>query len=386
MSMRLSRSIVGEAEAEAVRRVIVDDGYLGMGETTRRFEGEIALYLGVEPWQITSVNSGTAALHLAVQAVRTDAARSGVLDKMDGPPRILVPSLTFVSTFQAITAGGCQPVACDVLTETGTLDLEDAAKRLSPNVVAVMHVDYASNPWKIDKVYEFARERGLRVIDDAAHAFGCRSRGRKIGSFGDLVCFSFDGIKNITCGEGGCVVSFREEDSRLIGDARLLGVEGDTAKRFAGERSWDPDVKNQGWRYHLSNIMAAVGSVQLKRLEKEFIPARRRLWEVYKRNLDQDRGIRLLRTDPEDYIVPHIMPVRILDGWRKKVADALDKAAIPYGTHYKPNHLLTYFGGGEISLPNTEKLYGELITLPLHPGLTDEDVEFVCETIKNVLN
>ena len=383
--MRLSRSIVGEAEAEAVRRVIVEEGYLGMGSETKKFEESVARYLGVEPWQTISVNSGTAALHLAVQAVYIDAERQGRLKDIAGAPQILAPSLTFVSSFQAILAGGCRPVPCDVSLETGTLDLADAAKRMTPNVIGVMHVDYASNPWRIDRVYEFARERGVRVIDDAAHAFGCRFHGRKIGSFGDLVCFSFDGIKNITCGEGGCVVSFSESDSRLIGDSRLLGVEGDTAKRFAGARSWDPDVKYQGYRYHLSNIMAAIGLVQLERLEKEFIPARRRLYEVYRNELASVPHIRLLKTDPEDYIVPHIMPVRIMDDRRSEVVAALDRAEIQHGTHYKPNHLLTLFGGGETKLPNTERLYGELVTLPLHPGLSDEDVARVCETIKKAL-
>ena len=121
MSMRLSRSIVGEAEAEAVRRVIVEDGYLGMGHETCLFEQELAAYLGVAPEQVVTTNTGTAALTLAVDAIAPrDAARK---------PQILVPSLTFVASFQAIEAAGCEPVACDVLAETGTIDLKDAARR-----------------------------------------------------------------------------------------------------------------------------------------------------------------------------------------------------------------------------------------------------------------
>ena len=124
MSMRLSRSIVGEAEAEAVRRVIVEDGYLGMGHETCLFEQELAAYLGVAPEQVVTTNTGTAALTLAVDAIAPrDAARK---------PQILVPSLTFVASFQAIEAAGCEPVACDVLAETGTIDLKDAARRITP--------------------------------------------------------------------------------------------------------------------------------------------------------------------------------------------------------------------------------------------------------------
>lgn len=376
MNMRLSRSIVGKAEADAVSRVICEDGYLGMGASTRKFEEETAFYLGVENWQVISVNSGTAALHLAVDAIkaqRGDTARQA---------KILVPSLTFVSSFQAIAAAGCQPVACDVLLDTGTLDLDDAEKRMDDHVIGVMHVDYASNPWHLDDVYKFAARHGIRVVDDAAHAFGCRHHGRKVGSFGDLVCFSFDGIKNITCGEGGCIVAFDRESADIMADARLLGVRGDSAKRFAGARSWDPDVTRQGWRYHMSNIMAAIGSVQLKRLECEFIPARRHLYGLYADRLQNIPGIVMFKTDPEDFIVPHILPVRVTGGRREQIVDALAAAGIPTGMHYKPNHLLTLFGKGAESLPNAELLYSQLVTLPLHPGLSEADVDMVCNVLE----
>ena len=287
MSMRLSRSIVGEAAADAVRRVIVEDGYLGMGHETCLFEQELAAYLGVAPEQVVTTNTGTAALTLAVDAIAPrDAARK---------PQILVPALTFVASFQAIEAAGCEPVACDVLAETGTIDLKDAARRTTPDTLAIMPVHYASNPWHLDEVHAFAREHGLRVIEDAAHAFGCLHHGRKIGSFGDVVCFSFDGIKNITSGEGGCAVFFNATEAGYAADARLLSVEGDTRSRFAGTRTWDPDVKRIGWRFHMSNIMAAIGRVQLSRLDGEFIPARRALGDIYRKRLEGLAGLRLLR-------------------------------------------------------------------------------------------
>lgn len=377
--MQLSRSIVGQAEADAVAAVIKEDGYLGMGRATRDFETDIAAYLGVDARNVISVNSGTAALHVAVETILAS------LDKPPTRPKVLVPSLTFVASFQAIRAAGCEPVACDVLENTGTISLADAETRLTEDVIALMHVDYASNPWRLEEVYAFAARNGIRMIDDAAHAFGCRHHGRKIGSFGDLVCFSFDGIKNITCGEGGCIIAFDPKSAQIAADKRLLGVEGDTAKRFAGARSWDPDVKFQGWRYHMSNIMAAIGRVQLSRLENEFIPARRHLYEIYRKTLAGAPRLALLETDPQDYIVPHIMPVRILEGRRDAVAEALADADIPTGMHYKPNHLLTLFGGGAVSLPGAEQLYSELLTLPLHPGLGDADIAKVCQTVLNAL-
>ena len=187
--MRLSRSIVGQEEAKAVSRVLLEDGYLGMGSETKLFEEDLAAFLEVEREQVITTNSGTAALHLACDAIRACSR------KTSGTPEILVPSLTFVASFQAISAAGCKPVACDVLANTGTLDLEDARARITENTIAVMFVDYASNPWHLHEVYNFAKENGLRVVEDAAHAFGCRHHGKRIGSFGDIVCFSFDGIK-----------------------------------------------------------------------------------------------------------------------------------------------------------------------------------------------
>ena len=379
-AMRLSRSIVGEAEARAVARVLLEDGYLGMGAEVRRFEEELAAYLGVKPAQVVTTNSGTAALHLAVDAVAAGCAVKDVR------PEVLVPSLTFVASFQAISAAGCRPVACDALPETGTLDLEDAARRLTPRTIAVMPVHYASNPWQLEEVYAFARRHGLRVIEDAAHAFGCLRHGRKIGSFGDVVCFSFDGIKNITCGEGGCLVSFDPEVVRLASDARLLSVENDAQKRFSGTRSWDPDVKRQGWRYHMSNIMAAVGRVQLGRLDKEFAPARRDLAALYAQRLSPLKGLHLFATDPQDYIVPHILPVCVREGRKDQVVRVLADRGIPTGVHYKPNHLLSFFGGGKPSLPVTEALYSQILTVPLHPGLSRADVEHVCDALAAALD
>lgn len=371
MSMRLSRSIVGEAEAAAVHRVICEDGYLGIGSEVQRFEAEVAAYLGVPPEWVVSVNTGTAALHLAVEAALGHGSGA----------EVLVPSLTFVASFQAIGAAGAVPVACDARLDTATIDLEDAEKRLTPRTKAIMPVHYASNPVNLDGVYDFARRHGLRVIEDAAHAFGCLYKGRKIGSFGDVACFSFDGIKNITCGEGGCIVTSDQAVADAARDARLLSVEKDTEKRFSGRRSWEFDVERQGWRYHMSNIMAAIGRVQLSRLDGEFAPKRRELAALYHDRLSAVSGVALLEAEPEAWIIPHIFPVRILNGLKRRVIDALDAEGIPTGQHYKPNHLLSLYGGGEVSLPVTERLHEELLTLPLHPGLSREDVEAVCAGI-----
>lgn len=366
--LRLSRSIVGEAEAAAVSRVIIESGYLGMGEEVRLFEEEVAAYLGVPTAWVMAVNTGTAALHLAMESA------------LEPGSEVLIPSLTFVASFQAALGAGCVPVPCDVDPATGLLDLNDAAKRITPATRAVMPVHYASNPALLDTVYDFAAAHGLRVIEDAAHAFGSTHAGRKVGSCGDIVCFSFDGIKNITCGEGGAVVTADQAVARRVRDARLLSVENDTEKRYTGSRSWDFDVKRRGFRYHMSNLMAAVGRVQLTRLESEFIPARQRLVRIYHDRLKETPGLALLKMDIST-VVAHIYPVRILNGRRTALIARLQEQGIPTGIHYKPNHLLSLFGNGCETIPQAEALGNELTTLPLHPGLSDADVHYICDAV-----
>jgi dTDP-4-amino-4,6-dideoxygalactose transaminase len=369
--VRLSRSIVGRAEADAAARVIVEDGYLGMGAEVARFEGDLAAYLGVDAAHVSCVSSGTAAVQLAVEAV------------VQPGDEVLVQSLTFVATFQAIAAAGAVPVACEVTADTVSIDLEDAARRCTSRTRAIMPVHYASNPGDLDAVYRFAGERGLRVIEDAAHAFGCTYRGKRIGSAADVACFSFDGIKNITTGEGGAVVTSDPTVGARVRDARLLGVEKDSDKRYRGQRSWDFDVSRPGHRYHMSNIFAAIGRVQLARLDREFAPARIALALRYRTGLEGATGVTFFNTDL-GAVVPHIQPVRIMDGRRDAVRAALEDARIQTGIHYKPNHLLTLFGGGTPRLPVTEQLYEEILSLPLHPGVTFDDVDRVCGIVRTV--
>jgi dTDP-4-amino-4,6-dideoxygalactose transaminase len=370
--IRLSRSIVGNSEIEAVSKVL-ENGYLGMGAECQAFEQELSAYLGGDR-QVVCVNTGTAALHLALQAFKVTAG-----------DEVLVPSLTYVASFQAISACGATPVACDVRAETGLLDLDDATRRVTPRTKVLMLVHYASYPGDLNAAYTFAKRHRLRVVEDAAHAFGCEYAGKKIGDFGDVVCFSFDGIKNITSGEGGAVVTADQEVIARVQDARLLGVVKDSEKRYSGERSWEFDVTEQGWRYHMSDLMAAIGRTQLNRFESEFKPKRMALARRYRELLEGLGGVRMFKTDLET-VVPHILPIRILGGQREKVTRALSSKGIQSGLHYKPNHLLTKFGAGGIALPVVERLYKELLTLPLHPGVSIDEVDRIVDVVRNALN
>ena len=371
--MRLSRSIVGQQEAEALSEVILKDGYLGMGNQVAIFEKEIASFLNVPKEWVICVSSGTAALQLGVQAV------------IEPRDEVLVQSLTFISSYQAISATGAKPISCEVKPENITIDLLDAKNRLTQKTRAIMPVHYASNPGNLNEIYDFAQKHKLRVVEDAAHAFGCTYKEKRIGSFGDIVCFSFDGIKNITSGEGGAIVTKDSDVAKYIRDTRLLGVENDTEKRLANERSWEFDVTNQGYRYHMNNLSAAIGRVQLTRLTEEFAPKRIELANIYRNNLAHTPGIQLLNTELGP-IIPHIQPIRVLNGRRDKLRLTLENLGIQTGIHYKPNHLLSFYCRENESLPICEQLYKELLSLPLHPGLTRNDIKQVCDTVIEFMN
>jgi dTDP-4-amino-4,6-dideoxygalactose transaminase len=364
--IRLSKSTITDDEKRAVMGVL-DREYLGMGDEVHQFEQKLSEFFGRPA--ICVVN-GTASLHLACQAV---GLKSG--------DEVLVQSLTYIASFQAISATGARPVSCDIDHNSLTFNWRDAEKRLTENTKAIMPVHYAGGVGDIEGIYSFAKHNGLRVIEDAAHAFGSTHNGIRVGGFGDVACFSFDGIKNITSGEGGCIVTDDISVIEKVRDARLLGVEHDTSRRYAGERSWEFDVSAQGWRYHMSNIMAAIGMEQFKRfpvlMQKRQLLARR-----YDKLLAANSAITFIKHDYNN-IVPHIYVVRVkglID--REALRAAMHDVGIQTGVHYKPNHLLSMYNTLYVpSLGVTESIYPTLITLPLHADMSVSDVDFVCDKL-----
>ncbi len=366
--IRLSKSTITQLDKDAVMGVL-DREFLGMGQEVQLFEQRLSDYLG-RP--VVCVVNGTAALQLACQA-------AGI-----GPgDEVLVQSLTYVASFQAISATGATPIACEVDPNTLTLDCADALSKITAKTKAIMPVHYAGNVGDLDAIYALAAKHDLRVIEDAAHAFGTVHQGQKVGSFGDICCFSFDGIKNLTSGEGGCIVTDDESVIKMIQDARLLGVEKDTEKRYSGERSWTFDVSQQGWRYHMSNMMAALGLSQLARFDAAG-QKRQMLASRYQYNLANATSLQPVIADFSD-IVPHIYPVLLNKGIdRDGCKDQLLARGIQTGVHYQPNHWLTAYTT-PATFPVTDDAYARLLSLPLHLDLTVEDVDTICDTLLSLL-
>lgn len=369
--IRLSKSCITDAEKRAVMDVL-DREFLGMGDEVKNFEDSLGTFFGRPA---VCVVNGTSALHLAVQACGI-----GLGDE------VLVPSITYVASFQAISATGAKPVACDVDPETLTLDWRDAEKRLTQNTKAVMPVHYAGGVGDLDQIYALASKYGLRVIEDAAHAFGSYHKSHIVGGeYADIACFSFDGIKNITSGEGGCLVTNDSNVLRIARDARLLGVVKDTERRYSGQRSWEFDVTAQGWRYHMSNIMAAIGIEQLKRFP-QLAYRRQYLARLYDSQLRSVQDIQLLPLN-YDTVVPHIYVIRLSKHVnRDSLRQALLDHGIQTGVHYMPNNRLSLYKDDEaLGTPVSLDAYPRLLTLPLHPDLSDEDVLYVCKHLVTFL-
>lgn len=365
--LKVSRAVVGAEELEAMREVF-DLRWFGIGSKVFEFEQKVQEFLGTDR-TVIAVNSGTAALHLALVGL-------GI-----GPgDEVIVPSLTFVASFQAVTATGARGVACDVDPDTLLLSIDDAERRITPATRAIMPVHYCGNPCDLDRLLEIGRRRGLAIVEDAAHAFGSFYKGRPVGRFGDITCFSFDTIKNITCGEGGAVICREGELAERMRQMRVLGVDRDTPLRYRNQRAWVYEVHLQGFRYHMSNLNAAIGLAQMKKATG-FIARRREIARRYDAAFRQVPELRIL---PIDYsaVAPHIYILRVPAERRNNFMDFMQSRDIETGIHYLPNHKHPYFATGQDELPGVDRVAREIVTIPLHCEMTDSDVERVIESVQ----
>lgn len=367
-TIRLSRGVLGAEELAAVGDVFAD-GYFGHSDRTVRFEQALAAYLPAP--HVVATNTGTSALHLALATLG-----------MGPGDEVIVPALTFVASFQAIKMTGAIPVPCDVDPETLQMDLRDAERRITSRTKVLMPVHYAGGTCDLDALQALAGRHALRVVEDAAHAFGGTSNGQKIGSRGDLVCFSFDSIKNITCGEGGAIVCRDGVFAERLRIRRKLGIEA-VPNMQASRAPADYVVESLGFRYHMSAINAAIGLVQLGKVE-EFARRRREICTRYDAALRNLPGVRTLKHDYRQ-VNPHIYVIRVLKDKRDELMQFLAKSGIQSGINYVPNHRHALFAIPGLQLPETELAYRQILSLPLHCALTDAEVGEVIARVQTFL-
>ena len=365
--IKVSLAHLGEEELEEVRSAF-EYGYFGLAYNVDEFEARVGEYVGAK--YVVATNTGTSALHIAMDVLGLKAG-----------DEVIVPSLTFVASFQAITSTGATPVPCDVDSDTLCMDPRDVEKRITGNTKVIMPIHYGGHPCDMECLIALKEKYGLRIIEDAAHAFGSTYKGAKIGSYGDITVFSFGSQKNITCGEGGAIVSRDESFDSLCRQKRLLGMDRKShSSSLWKERSWLYDVPVHGYRYHMSNINAGIGLAQLKKLDS-FLTRRREICRRYDSAFKNISGINFRKVDYST-IGPHIYVIRILNNHRDGLKKFLLDRNIETGISFIPNHFHTFYKTEGLSLPETEHAFKEIISLPLHCGLSDADVE---EVIRGVV-
>lgn len=351
-------------------RAALDVGWLGMGAETADLERRICEYLGQPDRFVVATNTGTSALHLALLAADV------------GPgDEVITTSFNYVADQQAIRMCGAEVVMCDIEDQSLGMDPLKAEELISPKTKALLPLHFAGIPCRQREIYALASAHGLRVVEDGTHALGTTIEGRKIGSFGDLCCFSFDPVKIVTSIDGGCIVTGSEEEARRLQKLRLLGVDRDTTERYKNRRAWEYDVVSAGFRYHLNNISASVGVSQMKRID-EFIASRQSVCRLYNEAFASLPGVRVPQTDFAD-VSPFIYSLRVTNGRRSGLIAHLQSLEIDTGIHFIPVHRHTHFADCRTgSLDVTEQVVDEVVTLPLHSNMKPEHVERVIAGIR----
>ncbi len=366
---------LGQAEIDALTAVIKSK-WLTMGDVTSDFESQFSEFIGCR--HSVAVSSCTAALHVALRCLDLSA-----------DDEVICPALTFVATANAIRYCRAKPVFADV-DSLGVWNISSSTieRVLTPRTKAIVVVHYGGYPCDMPAIMELAQSKGIRIVEDAAHAVGARLQGRAMGSWGDFGCFSFFSNKNLTTGEGGMVTTNRDD---LAERARLLrshAMTSATLDRYKGHAS-DYDVVDLGYNYRMGELNASLGLVQLAALNKRN-EQRRKLVELYRSRLSTMSGLTVPFTCSAGESGYHIMPVLLPErADRAKVMDHLKAHGVQSSIHFRPIDTFTAYReaglGPCADLIYTHQIGERVLTLPLYPSMRTEQVDYVCEILQYAL-
>jgi perosamine synthetase len=347
---------------------IFNSGWIGLGPKTAEFEEKFADYIGVK--YAVGVNSGTAALHLANLVLG--------ISKDD---EVIVPSMTFISTALAPLYCNAKPVFVDIEEDTLCLDLKDIEKKITSRTKAIIPVHYGGHACKMDEIMDIAEKHNLWVIEDNAHGCGGKYEDDMLGSIGTLGCFSFHAVKNLPTGDGGMITTDNEDLYHELLKLRWVGIDKSTWSRSAKEKySWRYSVDRLGFKCHMNDITAVIGLAQLK-LVDEHNSIRREYVKRYNEAFKDIDWIEPLIEKGYAYSSCHNYAIKVPR--RDELREYLSSKGISTGVHYEPIHHFRVFGDTEADVPVAEKVWPKLLTLPLFPGMTNEEFEeIIDETIK----
>jgi perosamine synthetase len=371
------RQWVDEADIQAVVEVLRSD-WLTTGPKVREFEERVAEYVGAR--EAVAVNSGTAALHVAAFA-------AGI-----GPgDEVITSPLTFAASANCVLYLGGRPVFADVCPDTLNIDPEDVARKITPKTKAIITVDFTGQPCDYRAIRALAKQHGLIIIEDAAHALGAEYNGQRVGTLNELSAFSFHPVKHVTTGEGGMVVT---DDPNLAAEMRAFRTHGITAdfRQRAEAGSWVYEMVALGYNYRLPDVNCALGLAQMSKLDR-WLARRREIAARYTEAFAQMPEVDVPRVLPETNPAWHLYVIELslerLLVERKEVFAALRAENIGVNVHYIPVYWHPYYqalGYKRGLCPAAEAAYERLISLPMFPAMTDEDVEDVITAIYKVIS
>jgi dTDP-4-amino-4,6-dideoxygalactose transaminase len=366
------RQSISAEDIQAVTRVLQSD-WLTTGPAVEEFETALQKHTGGIP--AVAVSSGTSALHTAYAA-------AGI-----GPgDEVITPPITFVATQAALVHLGAIPVFADVDADTATISPESVQRAITNNTKAVVCVDYAGHPANLERLREVTEASGLILIEDAAHSLGSSLNGRPVGSLADITTLSFFPTKNITTGEGGAVVS---PNPTLLERAKRLSRQGlvrDSA-RLADEGPWHQEVPEFGFNYRLSDILAALGVQQLRRLS-EFKSRRAEIKARYDAALSSIPGVLVPYQDPRADVMWHLYPLRVPVSQRRQLFEWLRLEGVGVQVNYLPAYRHPAFKKilhSPPDCPMSEQFYAREISLPMFPGLSNDQVDYVAMKVRHYL-
>lgn len=367
------KASLSDEEIDVVAKVI-ESGWLTTGPNVAAFEKEFKEYVGSK--FAIALNSCTGGLHCSLLAL---GVQSG--------DEVITTPLTFVATGHVITWVGARPVLVDIDPKTYNIDPGKLEKAITPKTKAIIPVHFAGLPCDMDAILAVARKHNIPVIEDAAHAVGSEYKGKKVGVLGDVTAFSFYPTKNMTSGEGGMVTTDNEEMADRIRKFAFFGINKEVWERYGKKQSWQYDIILPGFKYNISDIHAAIGRVQLKKLD-EFNRQRKEMAQVFKAQLScLGECISLPPETPETVHNWHLFPVLLnkTDKTREELIEYLHQNNIGSSVHFIPLHLFSYyqkaFGYKKGDFPATEKVFERIVSLPLYPALSWGDIERIINAI-----
>jgi dTDP-4-amino-4,6-dideoxygalactose transaminase len=369
---------IGEEDIAAVAAAL-RSGWITAGPRVREFEAGFARFTGAA--HAVAVNSGTAALHLALEAAGIKAG-----------DEVLVPTMTFAATAEVVVQLGARPVLVDCCADTLNLDPRALEKAITPRCKAVVPVHFAGHPCDMDAIGQIADAHNLAVVEDAAHALPARWRGRMVGSLGALTCFSFYATKTITTGEGGMITTANPDWAERMRIMSLHGISKDAWKRYTAEGSWRYEIIAPGYKYNMTDMAAALGISQLARCE-DFLRARLRCKRLYDEGFAAEPAIQIPVTRGDVEHAWHLYVIRIdprqLRIGRDRMIDLLKERNIGVAVHFIPLHLHPYYrdtyGYAPGDFPNAAAAFEQIISLPIYPRLTQGDVEDVITAVTGLI-